>query len=61
MNATEPLTAAAPLQGVFWSWVVPIALFLLAFGATWALYRHFAAKPPAGGAPERPRVIDDRD
>lgn len=47
MNAAEPLAATAPIGGVFWSWVVPILLFAIAFGATWALYRHFAGKPAA--------------
>ncbi len=29
-------------EGLLWSWVVPAALFALALGATWLLYRHFA-------------------
>lgn len=53
MNAAEPLAATSPISGVFWSWVVPILLFCIAFGATWALYRHFAGKPGADPEPER--------
>lgn len=34
---------ASPLsEGLLWSWVVPAAVFALAAGATWLLYRHFA-------------------
>ena len=33
---------ASPLaEGLVWSWVVPAGLFLVAFGATWLLYRSF--------------------
>lgn len=53
MNELEPLAATPPISGVFWSWVVPIALFLVAFGATWALYRHFAGKPAGGDSAAR--------
>lgn len=28
-------------EGLFWSWIVPAALFAIAFGATWLLYRGF--------------------
>jgi len=38
----EALPATSPLHGVFWSWVVPAALFIVAFGATWLLYRRFS-------------------
>ena len=38
----EPLPAASPLSGPFWTWVVPVALFAVALAATWRLYRHFA-------------------
>lgn len=38
----EPLTAAQPLTGFFWSWIVPGLLFLIAFGATWLLYKRFS-------------------
>lgn len=35
--------AASPLAaGLFWSWLVPAAVFAVALGATWLLYRHFA-------------------
>ena len=33
---------AAPLTGVFWSWIVPVLLFAVAFGATWLLYKRFS-------------------
>ena len=36
-----PIPAESPLSGFVWTWVVPGALFLLAFWATWALYRRF--------------------
>ncbi len=36
---------ASPLTGsVFWSWLVPAAVFLVAAGATWLLYRAFAER-----------------
>jgi hypothetical protein len=38
----EPLTTTQPLTGFFWSWVVPVLLFVIAFGATWLLYRKFS-------------------
>lgn len=38
----EALPAVSPLSGPFWTWVVPVVLFLIAFIATWMLYRHFA-------------------
>jgi hypothetical protein len=37
-----PLPVESPLSGVFWSWVVPVVLFSIAFVATWLLYRHFS-------------------
>ena len=34
---------ASPLAGgPLWSWIVPAALFAVALGATWLLYRRFA-------------------
>lgn len=39
-----PLPVDSPIGGFFWSWVVPIALFAIAFGATWMLYRHFSKR-----------------
>ena len=36
------LPVGSPLSGVFWTWVVPVALFVIAFMATLLLYRHFA-------------------
>lgn len=44
MNA--PLPAVSPLEGAFWTWVVPPALFAVAFVATWLLYRHFSRRGP---------------
>ncbi|MCB1182529.1 hypothetical protein KDM41_03775 [bacterium] len=38
----EALPVTSPLSGPFWTWVVPIVLFGIALGATWALYRHFS-------------------
>ncbi len=38
----ETLPTGPLLQGVFWTWVLPVALFLVAFGATWLLYRRFS-------------------
>ena len=43
--ALEAIPANPPIGGPFWTWVVPIGLFVVAFLATWALYRHFAAQP----------------
>lgn len=39
-----PLPVESPLGGFFWTWIVPVALFAIAFMATWLLYRHFAGK-----------------
>lgn len=39
-----PLPAEPPIGGPLWSVVVPFLLFLVAFAATWLLYRHFAGK-----------------
>ncbi len=41
----EALPVDSPLSGVFWTWVVPVVLFSIAFAATWLLYRHFANQP----------------
>ncbi len=38
------LPVESPLSGTFWTWVVPVVLFAIAFGATWLLYRHFSGK-----------------
>lgn len=38
----ENLPVGPPLGGVFWSWIVPAALFFVAFAATWLLYRRFS-------------------
>jgi len=37
-----PIPATPPLGGWLWTVVVPAALFLIAFGATYLLYRRFA-------------------
>ena len=37
-----PIPAEAPISGPFWTLVVPALLFLIAFFATWGLYRRFA-------------------
>lgn len=42
---TTPLPAIARIEGPFWSWVLPAALFALSLGATLLLYRHFARDP----------------
>jgi len=38
----QPIPAEAPIGGPFWTVVVPAALFLVAFVATWLLYRRFS-------------------
>ena len=38
----ERIPAEAPIDGPLWTYVVPVLLFLVAFSATFALYRHFA-------------------
>jgi hypothetical protein len=37
MDIASPLAA-----GLLWTWLVPAAVFGVALGATWLLYRHFA-------------------
>ena len=39
-----PIPADPPIGGPLWSVVVPALLFLLAFVATYLLYRHFAGR-----------------
>jgi hypothetical protein len=36
-----PLPAEVPIGGWVWTWLVPVLLFAVAFGATWMLYRKF--------------------
>ncbi len=36
-----PIPADPPIGGAFWTLVVPTLLFVIAFGATWMLYRRF--------------------
>ena len=38
----EALPAISPLQGILWSWIVPAVLWVIAFAATWLLYRRFS-------------------
>ena len=40
----EMLPAESPIDGVFWTGIVPVALFALACVATRLLYRHFARR-----------------
>ena len=40
----ERIPASPPIGGFFWSYVVPVALFLVALGATWRLYRRFSRR-----------------
>ena len=47
--AAEALPAPRVEGGLLWSTVVPALLFLVAFLATWMLYRHFAGKPGGEG------------
>ena len=41
----ERIPAALPLEGPFWTWIVPPLLFGVATLATWALYRRFSSQP----------------
>lgn len=43
--SVESLPAVTPIDGPFWTVVVPALLFTIAAVATWLLYRHFAGKP----------------
>jgi len=45
MNDMTPLASEPVLQGFFWSWILPAALFLVAFVATYLLYQHFSKNP----------------
>ena len=42
MNEALPVTS--PIGGFFWTWIVPVLLFGIAFVATWLLYRHFSKR-----------------
>ncbi len=44
----EPIPASPPLEGAFWSVVVPALLFALTTAATWLLYRHFSREERGG-------------
>ena len=37
-----PIPAESPIAGPLWTLVVPAILFLIAFLATWGLYRRFS-------------------
>ena len=45
LTAAAALPAEPPIEGFFWTWIVPPALFAIAFVATWLLYRHFSGGP----------------
>ena len=45
----SPIPAQPPIGGTLWSVIVPAALLLFTFVATYLLYRHFAGR----GAGER--------
>ena len=47
-GAVTPIPAEPPIGGVLWSVVVPAVLFLIAFAATFFLYRHFAKEESHG-------------
>jgi hypothetical protein len=40
----RPLPAEAPIDGPFWTHVVPVLLFGVALAATLMLYRHFSGR-----------------
>ena len=40
----ELLQPVARLEGPFWTWVVPVAVFAVALAATLLLYRHFVIR-----------------
>ena len=40
MNGQLPVDS--PIGGFFWTWIVPVVLFGIAFAATWMLYRMFS-------------------
>jgi hypothetical protein len=42
----EPIPVISPIDGAFWTWVVPPLVFAVALLATWALYRRFSSQPP---------------
>jgi hypothetical protein len=45
----ESLPAEPPVGGFFWTWIVPVLLFVVSVAATAALYRHFS-KDPSGAS-----------
>jgi hypothetical protein len=51
-----PIPVGPPIGGVLWSVVVPVLLWLVTFGATYLLYRHYAGKQrdDRGGRPQSP-------
>jgi len=49
-DGTQSLGVEPPIHGPIWSILVPALLFVLAAGATYLLYRHFAARKPGGNS-----------
>ncbi len=43
-STMAPLGVESPISGFFWTWVLPVLLFVIATGATWMLYRHFSKR-----------------
>ena len=39
-----PIPAESPIGGPIWSYVIPAALFAIAFAATFLLYRRFSGR-----------------
>jgi hypothetical protein len=42
MTAVTPIPARPPISGPLWTIVIPALLFIVAFGATYLLYRTFS-------------------
>ncbi len=42
VSAVDPIPADPPVGGPLWTLVVPALLFLVAFAATYLLYRRFS-------------------
>ena len=40
----DPIPAHPPIDGPFWTVVVPAALLVVATAATWLLYRRFSTR-----------------
>jgi hypothetical protein len=48
LQGTQPLPASPPIGGPLWTLVIPALLLVVAFLATWGLYRRFAGKEDQG-------------